>query len=308
MVDRKAILAILVSAVVLVIIVAAVVSVVVNPGGRPVKVRSTFTFDNEAAVRFYNTLRTRTGLLSVIPDSSTIYVADDQQLDYAALSKLGDSSLADGMNETMLKSYGGLYGSYDPASCTLGYWNGADVAAGAYLPIPCGGTSWNLLSGNQSIVPNSTLANSTGYTLLATLWTGSVGSDYVSYADLDLYYCLNQLHYGDYSSAVNAFMKANSYWNGQGFADKAYNRSGEYDSYKLALDLIAFRALMNDPHTEGSVASYNSTLNQVQGIMSKLQGIDGGVFTDYQFVSAQLVIPNNTYENGETTSLFVLAE
>jgi hypothetical protein len=84
--------------------------------------------------------------------------------------------------------------------------------------------------------------------------------------------------------------------------------SGEYDSYKLALDLIVFKALMGDRHTEASVVSDNSTLNQVQGMMSKLQDGDGGVLTNYKFVGGRLVIPPNTYENGETTSQFVLAE
>jgi hypothetical protein len=308
LVRRKTGLAILASAVVLVIIVAAEIGMVTRPGGQPVRIESSFSFDKQAAIGFYNTLRTKTGLLSVVPNSSVIYVADDQQLDYAALSKLGERSFANGIDQTILESYGGLYGSYNPSSCTFGYWNGVDVVVGAYFPIPCNGSSWNLLSGNQSSVSGSTLANGTGYTLLATLWTGSVGSDYVSYADLDLYYCLNQLHYGAYSDAVNAFVKANSYWNGQGFADRVYTRSGEYASYKLALDLIAFKALMDDPHTEASIMSYNSTLNQVQNMMSKLQGSDGGVITDYQILNGQLMISPNTYENGETTALFVLAE
>lgn len=208
----------------------------------------------------------------------------------------------------MLTSYGGLYGGYNTSTCTFGYWNGIDVVTGAYFPIPCGRSSWNLLSGNQSSVSSLGLANSSGYVLLATTWTSPIGNDYTSYSDLSLCYSLNQLHFGDYASAVNAFEKANSYWNGQGFADKAYSHSGEYDSYKLALDLIVFKALMNDSRTEASVVSYNSTLNQVQGMMSELQGSDGGVMTDYQLVNGQLVIPPDTFENGETTSLFVLAE
>jgi hypothetical protein len=304
---RKAALVLLVSAVILLIVVAAV-SMVARPGGQQVKVSSTFTFDKQTAIAFYNTLMTKTGLLRPVPHGSTIYIADDQQLDYAALSKQGDSSLADRIEQTMVKNYGGLYGYHDPSTCTFGYWNGIDVVLGAYFPIPCGGSSWNLLSGKNTSVPNSTLANSTGYTLLATLWTGLMGSDYVSYADLDLCYSLNELHYGDYTNAVTAFEKANSYWNGQGFADEAYHNSSGYDSYKLALDLIVFKALMNDSHTEASIASYDSILGQVQSVMSKLQGRDGGVITNYLISNSKVTIPPSTFENGETTSLFVLAE
>lgn len=308
MVRRKTGLAILASAVVLVIIVAVEIRMVARPGGQPVKIGSTFSFDNQTAIDFYDTLRTKTGLLSVVPNSSVIYVADDQQLDYAALSKLGEQPLANGIDQAMLRSYGGLYDAYDPSTCALGLWNGVDIVVGEYFPVPCNGMSWNLLSGNQSSVSGLALANSTGYTLLATSWTSSVGSGYVSYTDLDLYYCLNELHYGDYANAVSAFVKANSYWNGQGFADAAHTHSGEYDSYKLALDLIAFKALMDNPHTEASVTSYNSTLNQVQSVMSKLQGSDGGVITNYLIMNDQVTIPPNTFENGETTSLFALAE
>ena len=97
-------------------------------------------------------------------------------------------------------------------------------------------------------------------------------------------------------------------WDGRGFADRAFQASNEYTSFKLALDLIAFKALMNNSQTEGSVVGYNPTLNQVQSVMSKLQGSDGGVFTNYLITNGQVVVPSNTYRNGETTSLFVLAE
>ena len=59
--------------------------------------------------------------------------------------------------------------------------------------------------------------------------------------------------------------------------DQAFQNSPNgYTSYKLALDLIAFKALMNNSHTEGSALSYSSTIMEVQSIMSKLQGSEGG--------------------------------
>ncbi len=65
---------------------------------------------------------------------------------------------------------------------------------------------------------------------------------------------------------------------------------------------------MNNSHTEGAVVSYTSTMNQVQTVMSELQRNDGGVLTNYLIVNEAIQIPPNTFENGETTSLFVLAE
>ncbi len=278
--------------------------------GQATAVKSSFSFSDRNATAFFESLSTPSGLLRVYPGSNTIYLSDDQQLDQAALTKLGDISLAGKINATMEAVLGGLYGGFNTTSCSYGYWNGVDVVLGAYMPVPCQGSEWNMYSGKDvSLGQNySPLPNNGGFVVKETEWGGPMGSGYTQYADLELYYCINLLHYGDYADAVAAFQHANSFWNGQGFADQAYNQSEGYTSYKLALDLIAFKALMNNSHTEASVVSYNSTLNQVQGIMSQLQGSEGGVITNYLFVNGQVVIPPNTYENGETTSLFVLAE
>ena len=37
-------------------------------------------------------------------------------------------------------------------------------------------------------------------------------------------------------------------------------------------------------------------------------GSDGGVVTNYEILNGQIVVPPGTYDNGETISLFVLAE
>ncbi len=65
---------------------------------------------------------------------------------------------------------------------------------------------------------------------------------------------------------------------------------------------------MTNPNTEVEIAPYNSTISQVVSIMSKLQVSDGRVVTNYEVVNGAILIPPNTHENGETTSLFVLAE
>lgn len=89
---RNRSLIIFVSAVVIVIISTAVISMLARPRGRQIEVRSNFTFDNQAATNFYAKLKTSAGLLSVVPRNNTVYVADDQQSDFATLLKLGDSS------------------------------------------------------------------------------------------------------------------------------------------------------------------------------------------------------------------------
>lgn len=267
-----------------------------------------FSFSDSAALSFLENLSTPSGLLETFPSSQVIYLSDDQQLDYAAILKLGDVSGAELINSTM-QAYGGLFGNFSDSKCILGNWNGVDVVIGKFVPIPCMSLRWNLFSGHDISANSSKLPNSSGYQISQTLWNGSMGSDYVQYADLEVYYCLNELQFRNYSEAIGAFQTANSYWDGNGFADVVYkdNTSNGYASYKLALDLIAFDALMNNPQTESAVVSYASILGQVQSVMSKLQSTNGGVTTNYQVMNGQILIPRDTYENGETTSLFVLA-
>lgn len=270
--------------------------------GKAISVKSTYAFSEQAAGNFLRSLSTPSGLLRTYPGSYTIYLSDDQQLDYAALLKLNAISSAREINSTLKTILGGLYGNFNPVTCSYGNWNGVDVVLGVYLPIPCQGSEWNMYSGRDVA-----LGNEDSFTVRETKWGGLMGSGYSNYADLELYYSMNQLHFRNYLQAVKAFEHTNSMWDGNGFADTAFQASHEYTSYKLALDLIAFKALMNDSHTEGSVVSYTSTMNQVQDKMSKLQGADGGVITNYQLANGVIQIPPNTFENGETTSLFVLS-
>ena len=272
-------------------------------------VASTFTFNYTKADRFLRGLATPGGLLQEFPGSNTIYLSDDQQLDYGALVKLGDYSLADEINSTLQAVLGGLYGNFSSTSCAYGSWNAVDVVLGAFMPVPCGALEWDMHSGQDLVLGSNYpgLPGASGFTVKETVWNGSVGSGFADYSDLELCYSINQVHFGDYSGAVSAFEHANSFWDGHGFADRAFQASGEYDSYKLALDLIAFRVLMNDSHTAGRVAAYSSVIAQVQGVMSGLQGSDGGVITNYLIMNGAIQMPPGVLENGETTSLFVLA-
>lgn len=285
--------------------------------GTPIQIVSNFTFNNTNADKFFHSLSTPTGLLQTYVGSKTIYLSDDQALDYAALLKLGDESLANRINSSII-SYGGFFGSFNSSISSYGYWNGAFVILGLY---PNASLSWNMYSGmDQSYGPSKNGAappaplswanSSKGYNIEVTFWGGPMGNGYKNYADLELYYSLYLLHAGDYFGAVNAFKIANSYWDGHGFADNDYKSSPNgYASYKLAVDLIVFKALMNNASTVSSVSSYNSTITQVESMMSKLQGSDGGVISNYEMVNGELnITQSGTYENGESTSLFVLAE
>ena len=254
-------------------------------------IKSNFKFNSSAALIFFQNLETPTGMLETFNGSKTIYLADDQALDYAAILKLNDTSLASKVNSS-IASYGGLYH----------YWNAVFTLLGDN---PSNGWNWNQ---SRDFSFPKTVDN---YTISYTDFNQSGVSlgQYEQYADRALYYSYYCLNTGSYGSAIAAFENANSYFNGYGFADKAYNSSNQYDSYKLAVDLMVYKALMANQNTEFMISSYSSTISQVQNIMSELQGSDGGVLANYEITSSGLLTHTQTnYENGEATSLFVLAE
>lgn len=255
---------------------------------RTVDIVSSFTFNNTAAENFFQKLDTPTGMLETFSGSKTIFLADDQALDYSALIKLGNYSLANNISSS-IASYGGLYG----------YWNDVFVFLNQYP------SSWNF-----SMPYNYPVTVLDGYNVNVTRFTTAEGSDYKTYADLDFYTSMYFLHTNNYSGAISYFKIANSYWDGYGIADKPNNGSANgYTSYKLAIDLIVYEALMANPNTEAQIVSYNSTMTQVQSMMSKLQQSDGGVISNYEVLNGgQIQIAPGTYSNGETTSLFVLAK
>ncbi len=258
-----------------------------------------FTFNESEALQFYQELNVPSiGLLQTFPQSNIIYLADDQALDYFALRTIFNStqsavaiSEAREINNS-ISSWGGLYQ----------YWNPVFVVVGDYP------SNWVWENGVDQEI-SSLSSNSRNYTIRATVFSPNLNFDYYNYADQELYYSLWNLHLGNYSAAESAFSAANSFWNGYGFADKAFNSSDHfYTSYKMALALIAWKSLEQNPKTTGFATSYISEITNITSIMSLLQGSDGGVWTNYA-ISEGNVIANSSIsqENGETTSLFVLA-
>ena len=262
-------------------------------------------FNITTALNFYSTdLNTSLGLMSETPHSSTIFLADDQALDYIALLDLSKGTsnssalaIANQINSS-IQGYCGLYK----------YWNSVFV-----LLQPYQNSSWGFLSGyNKSQI----IAHNGPYTIQTIIFNYTMGaSGYAQYTDLELYYTVYNLQRNNYSAAENAFITANRFWDGSGFTDNAYatnpNSSSyhQYASYKLALDLIVWKMLNDTSETHNFAQDYSPVIIQITSIFPKLQAPNGGVYTSY--------VLNNTistsYENeinntnGETTSLFVLA-
>jgi len=71
--------------------------------------------------------------------------------------------------------------------------------------------------------------------------TDRVFYDYDEYANLLAYSALYHLIHGSVSNAVVDLVKINSLFDGAGFRDKAF--SGTYETYKVALSVIVFKAI-----------------------------------------------------------------
>ncbi|MHB2035857.1 MAG: hypothetical protein ACYCPW_03830 [Nitrososphaerales archaeon] len=299
----------IVSGTILLIVILSAFSAIVSYHGSTTSVNSnstsqslyepSFLFNEARALEFYQKLVVNSsGLLQTFPGSYVIYLADDQALDCYALQQIFNStgnslasSEAQGIISSM-SSWGGLYN----------YWNPIFVTVGDYSE------SWVWSNGVDQQI-SSTVSDGKNYTIMATVFSPNPNFDYYNYSDQEFYYALWSLHAGNYTSAETAFEAANHFWKGYGFADQAFSASnGIYTSYKLALDLIVWKSLESNLNTANFATSYVPEMKNVTSIMSGLQGADGGVLTNYA-VSRGVVVANASIslENGETTSLFTLA-
>jgi hypothetical protein len=121
--------------------------------------------------------------------------------------------------------------------------------------------------------------------------------DWQDYADLLLFGVLDRYNRND-SSWMSLWENATKMFNGTGFIDKAFNATGKFDTYKLALFIITATTINQ---TQDIIFPQNYTKIEIFG---KLQKPNGGVVTHYlQDFSPD---PNAT-ENIETTCLAIYA-
>ena len=124
--------------------------------------------------------------------------------------------------------------------------------------------------------------------------------DWQDYADRLLLAATNASNKGDRKEARRLFEKAQGMFDGLGFKDRAFRERGYYDTYKLALYLIAAGGVgMNTPQKQ-----------EIVNLLLSLQEKDtasnryGGVYTEYDGSGKPL--PHSD-TNTETTALALLA-
>jgi hypothetical protein len=91
--------------------------------------------------------------------------------------------------------------------------------------------------------------------------TTSEISDYYRYANLLVYKALYHLFYGERDKCLAELGKLEGLWDGKGFADAYYQQNQKYETYKVALALYVYKALI----------TYQDNINKYT---SKLMSID----------------------------------
>jgi hypothetical protein len=126
--------------------------------------------------------------------------------------------------------------------------------------------------------------------------------DWQDYADLLLFGVLDR-YWRNNSTYLEWFNNATKMFDGTGLRDKAFNKTGKYETYKLAL-LIITAITINKTQQITMPQNLTQIIQNRQQIFGKLQRQNGGVATHY--LDGFIPDPNAT-ENVETTCLAIYA-
>ena len=191
-----------------------------------------------------------------------IYVASDNLLAQRALELLG-SPLADEVRETLWIEYSG---GYD-------------------------GLHEGLLGENITWPPktpsNITLGQCGGFDVIWEIRDGSIMNDWGEYGDLLACHAIAFHSESSLEKLLNLF-------DSKGIRDRVYETTGLYETYKLAMAILAYRSLQPAGHLK--------TYEAMVDIMLGMQRGDGGVVTHYDEGLGHVGDANT-----ETTSLAVMA-
>lgn len=124
--------------------------------------------------------------------------------------------------------------------------------------------------------------------------------DWQEYADRLLLAAINAFNRGDTNEASDLFVRAQEMFDDLGFQDKAFVEQGYYDTYKLALYVIAGSSLGMSAPERQSVIELMLSLQENDPASNRY----GGVYTEYDDNLKPLP---HTDTNTETTSLTILA-
>ncbi len=200
------------------------------------------------------------------------WLATDNRLAVYALERAGEHDLAASLSAT-LQRYG------DPQHGLIEVLQGEIVA-------------WPPYTETQRLVDRIGQEE----VWLETRLDGNRFCDWLEYADLAMFGALNAFHAGQRAKAHQRYQIAMVYFDGVGFADKAYEATGFYATYKLALALYTAQVI-GEP-MEPII---------LQALLAKQVAPSDGLYAGgfYTFYDAKGVPQGDT--NTETTAYAILA-
>jgi glycoprotein endo-alpha-1,2-mannosidase len=235
----------------------------------------------EAAYSYLvNSYNSTLGLCYEYPDSNTYWVSNDNVLAFYALQQW-NRTIADNISET-IKRIAGEYGI--PASQT---------------GIPLNYRAEILLGYNVDYFFNETekvnLTDSYhGSKLKTEKANDSIIPDFENYADLLCYASLVEWRRQNYNESNYYYEKVKAMWDGNGFRDTVFNKTGYYATYKLGLFYF-----LNKMTRNGSFVFENQLIERVW----QCQDSNGGFKTDYYANGSFPVCQTNT----ETTAIILIS-
>jgi len=211
-------------------------------------------------------------------DYGKVYVSDNL-LGYMALRICGFNELAESIHKTLLTGYGNYLHT--------GRWE-------VLFRVKIGD--------NPRVRFDEVLGRKDNVTVVAEVQGNKTLSDWRRYADWLFLESINSLIEKDKVSAYELFREGMAFFDGYGFADRAYSITHVYDTYKLGLSVFTYRAL-------GEPQKYKEEIRSILHIISEAQDPEsGGIFTNYKVVGDELMFSKNVSDvNVETSSAIVLA-
>jgi len=228
-----------------------------------------------------NSYNSTLGLCYYHPEAKNVYwITNDNVLASYALQQW-NREIADNITETIKR----IANEYSLLTSQTG--------------IPLNGRAEILLGYNVNIFFNKTELitlnpNYYGSNLTTERATNDNISDFESYADLLCYASLIEWRRENYSGADYYYLKAKLMWDGNGFRDASFNKTGYYATYKLGLFYF-----VNKMTRKGSFVFERQLIERVW----QCQDCNGGFKTDYYGNGSFPDCQTNT----ETTSIILLS-
>lgn len=211
------------------------------------------------------------GLIPETPGSNVYWLYSDNFLASLALSQYGES------NTTIAKFASDLsvsLSNYLPLGSTVNQYTTLELGTCEY----------------DSAINDTVLV--TGSARIETVDNNGSGTlSETQYADIAFLDAVCQYHNGNTQAAMAAYQEGAKMFNGIGLVDLPFNKTQQYQTYKLALFIFA------------SVVLGQPVNNAALSTLLMMQAPDGGFYTGYNASYSH----GTTLTNTETTSLALLA-